>query len=503
MPRIPLIGGSYSSRSVIASAQRCINYYPEINPKFATVPVTHYQRPGLVPIYTPSVAAPCRGLYRASNGQGGFTVIGSGLYRINTDSTLTFLGNLTAGRTNIVSMQDNGIQVMIVDGSPNGWVCNLDGSGFAQITDPTGTFTGANKVDYIDTFMLWNIPGTRNFGSTLSNQIMPFDSLYTAGKTDYPDLLQSLIVNRHEILLMGDLKSEVWFDAGNALFPFAEIPGINIEHGIAAIYSLASQDISTYWLSRNLQGEGMVMRFRGYFTEQISNPALVDALRKIDKSVGISDAIGYTYQQDNHVFYVLHFPAGDQTWVYDEAVGDPMNAWHQEAWTDSNGVLHRSRANCHAFVNGMNLVGDWENGTIYYMDLDTYTDTVNNLATPLTCIRTFPNLGAAVSPNGQLQEIEGHRMQIDSFVADFEPGGTGTGGVGLPMNRITLRVSLDRGKTWGYGLLQDSGEIGDYLAQPIWRNLGIARYPVFELSHSIPGPATLNGAWFYAQLLPV
>lgn len=427
-------------------------------------------------------------------------VVGSNLYKIRSDMTTQLIGSITAGRNNPVSMQDNGIQLMIVDGSQNGWLCQLDGSNFQQILDPTGIFTGADKLQYLDTFMLWNVPGTREFGSTLSNEIMPFNPLYVASKTNYPDLLQTLIVNRREILLLGSLKSEVWYDAGNALFPFAELPGINVEHGIVAKYSVASQDISTYWLSQNLEGEAMVLRFRGYFVEQISNSALLAALRTMAKTSTISDAIGYTYQQDNHVFYVLHFPSGDQTWVYDESVGDPMRAWHQEGWTDSNGVLHRHRANCHAFINGVHLVGDWTNGAIYEMDLDSYTDTVDDVKLPFVCVRSFPNVGAGVAANGQPMETEGHRLNVKSFIADFETGMADSGDPGLPQT-ISLRVSRDRGRTWSNSIQQSAGAFGHYLEQPLWRNLGVMRYPQFELSYTIPGPATLNGAWIDAEVL--
>ena len=93
------------------------------------------------------------------------------------------LGQITPGRSNPCSFIDNGTTVWLVDGSQNGWTFNLaDNSGWAVINDPTGAFTGANRLDFLDTFALWNIPGTREFGSTLSNQIQPFDPTYFASK---------------------------------------------------------------------------------------------------------------------------------------------------------------------------------------------------------------------------------------------------------------------------------------------------------------------------------
>jgi hypothetical protein len=496
--RLLLTGASYTSRSIIANAQRCINYYPEINTRNNIVPVTYYQRPGLVPITTVG-QGPIRGLYRSSTGVG-YVVSGSGWYVLDDSFNSTLLGNIpsTGGP---VSMVDNGFQVMLVDGSSQGWLTDLGSTDFSVINDPTGAFTGSNALDFIQTFILWNIPGGQFFGSTISSQIEPFDPTYAAAKSSWPDNLKRVFINRLSILLFGDLKTEIWYNAGLPNFPFTQLPGAYIEHGLAATFSVASQDITTYWLGRNLQGEGMVMMFRGYVTERISNHALEYAIMEMDKTVGIDDAIGMCFQKDGHVFYLLTFPQGDQTWVYDASVGDPMGGWHQEAWTDSNGELHRSRINCHALLNGENVVGDWENSTLYSLDLDTYTDTVAEVASPITCVRTFPHIThGRLAGGNQLVEVDGRRVQFSAFRADFECGLGPVGISGLPA-QISLRWSDDRGRTYGNAVLQSNGFPGEYLTQPQWLGMGIARDRLFELSHSIAGPAALNGAWIEAEVL--
>src|SRR5215467_16182842 len=112
--RLPLVGGSYTTRSVIASAQRCINYYSEINPKSSIVPITHYQRPGLDPMFTVG-NGPIRGLFRASN-EVGYCVSGSQAFIINPDFSTTTLGNLNTSNGQ-VSIADNGTNLIVVDGS--------------------------------------------------------------------------------------------------------------------------------------------------------------------------------------------------------------------------------------------------------------------------------------------------------------------------------------------------------------------------------------------------
>ena len=505
--RLPLIGGSYTTRSIIASAQRCINLYPELNPKGNYVPLTHYQRPGLNPI-TRVGNGPIRGLYRASNGVG-YVASGNQLFYFNSNFNSTFLGTLNTSNDQ-VSMQDNGTTLMVVDGSTGGYQVDLGTQVFSAISDPTNTFIGANQVQYVDTFLIWNFPGSIFFGSTLSN-VLQFNGQYVAGKAGYPDNLKAIYVNRREIFLFGDLKSEVWYNSGGSTitpFPFQDLPGTYIEHGIAAAWSRASHDIDVFWLSRDLQGEGVVLKFRGYLTQRISNHALEESIRQMQKTVGIDDAIGMTYQLDGHTFYMLTFPRGNETWVYDSAIQDPNAAWHQECWTNPNtGSLDRSRINCMAFINGQLVAGDWQTNVVYGLDMDLYVDRValtdasDYVDCPIVCIRSFPHIGAARAAGGnQGMEVDGHRLQFSAFRADMECGMGPLDAAGQPA-KVSLRWSDDRGRTFGNALLQEAGAPGEYLTQPQWLGMGVARDRIFELSYNIAGPAALNGAWIDAEVL--
>lgn len=411
------------------------------------------------------------------------------MYSIGLDWSLTALGELATLATTPVTFTDNGLAGMLVDGTVGGgYSISLANGDFAQISDPS--FSAATRVDNIDTFVIWNVLGTAQWRSSLSNELAPFDPLYLASKSDYPDPLVGLIVNRHEILLIGELTSEIWYDAGNAQFPFAELPGAFIEHGCAAPYSIASQDISVYWLSQDKQGQGMVFRQRGYETRRISNHALEFAIQSY---ATISDALAYTYQQGGHVFYVLSFPSADATWVYD----DSTEQWHQRCWTDANGNLHRERGQVGAFINGQFVVGDWENGTLYALDQSVFTDEVNGAIGPISWIRTFPHILAGTNAQGQLALADGKRLEFQNFIADVEVGTAANG----ETPTITIRYSDDRGKTFSGKLQLSLGESGQYLTQPIAQPLGIARDRVFEIEMSIAAQAALNGAWVNATIL--
>ena len=525
MARLPLIGGAYSARWVGANAQRAINLYPENNPKgISPVPMTHYQRPGLVPLgpqnsvgdfntdfntdfsigitYGPLLGAG-RGIYTASNGVG-YCVIGQGVYKINTNWTLTLLGSMLIYNTNMVSMVDNGANILLVDGSKYGYTINLGTNAFAVYTDSSGTFVGSNRVDIIDGFIVGNVVNTSYYFSTLNNSLT-IDPTYVASKNNYPGNIITLGVSRRQLLLLGNFKSELWYDAGNTGFPFAELPGASIEHGCTAAYSWATEDINAYWLGQDLQGAGIVFKQTGYNTLRISNHALENAILSMMKTVGIGDAVGYTYQQGGHVFYGLNFPAGNQTWVYDASIGDPNLSWHQRCWTDDNGNLNRDRVIAVANLYNMNVGQDWQYGTLYQLNRDTYTDTVNGVTGNISCIRTFPHILAGAganpqNPNNALIEAEGKRVKFNNFIADIEVGDVpldSSGGAG----QVFLRVSLDRGKSFGEPIAMSLGIPGQYLTEPKWQILGIGRDVIFELSYSAIGSVALNGAWVDVHVL--
>ncbi len=611
MQQLPLIGGSYSARSVIANAQRCLNLFPEGNRKDSPTQTTHYQRPGLVPLVAPT-SGRARGLYQASNGDG-YLIVGTTLYFVSSSWTLYSLGTIDG--TNMCSMVDNGLQLMIANGLPyagnatgyveftvnptagdtitlnglvftfvagattatnvhiggslaftiatlqqvveasvnalvtgaayarqsvggnvrfhvtyklpgavgtaytlaasagtpsnatlqlgignaipgGGWTIDLGdlvGSTFTAITDPV--WTGADRLDFIDTFIVWNMPGTRNFGSTLSNDIIPLDATYVAGKTGWADPLQSIIVCQEQIFLPGSLKSEIWYNSGSALFPFARQSGTSQEHGTVARQSLCSADLNIYMVSKDLQGNGIVLRLRGNELKRISNFALEYQLSLMSD---ITDAVGYTFLAAGHLFYVLSFPTGNQTWVWDESVGDPELGWSQRGWTDLNGTFNRDRGVLGAQLYGTNVCIDWENGTLYKQDPTIYTDTVLGREYPLLFLRTFPHLMSGTDPkSGQPQLANGQMVKHDRFAIDAECGNAE--GLGAP--KFILRYSDDRGRTWSGQIELHAGKQGEYGTRPDVSTLGTAMDRVYELSWSFPGKVALNGAWVEGTVL--
>lgn len=477
MARIPLLGGSYVSRSLIANVQRCVNIFPEDTPKVnqAPVPVTHILTPGLVELVQPQVAR-VRGSYRATNGAL-YVVIGTGVYFVDTDFTFDLLGTIGAG-ANPVSMYDNGSILVLVDGTPDVgyWVSLLAGSMLNTIVDVA--FYGADFVCYIDGFLIFNRRETNQFyiSPPFWNGTDPFDVLDIAAKIGGPDDITGVIANHRELWLVGQVTTEVWYNEGGADFPFARQPGVFVEHGMLLGYSLARADVNIFWLGRDRQGQGIVFQSQDYNAERISNHALEDAIQSY---AVVNDAIGMTYQKDGHTFYILTFPTADKTWVYDLAT----KQWHERTWTDDDGGEHRSRANTVCAAYNKIIVGDHTNGKLYAWAADAYDDD----GSPIVRRRGFPHL-----------VNDGKRISYSSFIADMEPA-TGDGeGVGAG-RQVMLRWSDTRGKSWGDPIQLEFGATGEFERSLLARRLGMARDRVFELFWSFPSQTALNGAWIEVE----
>jgi hypothetical protein len=497
--KIPLTSGAYRSRALDSNAQRCVNLYVEANPEETNplMPTTHYPRPGLISLRKPPVQGRGRGLYRTSNGDL-YGVVGPNVYFIDKNWNFNNIGSI-GPQNNPVSFADNGISngnaIVLVDNTPLGYQINMSSRQMTQIVDPTGLFTGATKVEYFDTFFCFNQIGTNNWYVSLSNQVA-FNALEIASKGTYADPIQSLIASQRILWLVGQMTAEPWFDAGDPIFPFEETFGQFIPHGTVAPYSVCTTDVNAFWLSQDKDGHAIFLMTVGYAANRVSTHALEN---EWDTYPTVADAISYTYQQSGHTFVVINFPSADKTWSYDLAT----KQWHQRAWIDQNGTLHRERVAFHAFAYDTNVGMDWQTGEIYELDLNTFTDAGN----PITFIRSFPHIGEELkeithvafvadmqtgTQSGTSESGQSTNPWSDGFSPGFGPAGSTDG------PKISLRYSNDGGATWSNYRQKGLVSAGNYRSMMRWRGLGMARDRVYELQWSAPFLTGLNGAYLEA-----
>lgn len=467
MEPLNLVGPTYTSRSLNFDASRLINMYPEASESGQSKDVAMLVgAPGLK-LFATGSGGGVRGSIKFSSTIA-FVVMGGNVYYLTTLGALSLIGTI-ANRPTPVSMASNGVVIMLVTG-PEGYVItpnttNPSMSTVAQISDPD--FLGADRVDYVDGYFIFNQPGTSKFQITslLSTDI---DALDFASAEGAPDLLISLVVDHREVWLFGETSTEVFFDSGNPDFPFERIQGAFIQQGCAAKNSPCRFADSIAWLTINEDGLGMVVKSQGYQAIRISTHAVELAMQSYSR---IDDAIGFAYQQEGHNFYMLTFPTAQATWVYDQLT----QLWHERAWRDPlTGQLLRHRANCKVVFAGKVLVGDWELPRLYHWDLNTYTDNGDLLP----AIRQVPHKASDDNTYNFYK-----RLWLDMET------GVGLNGTGQGSDpQVMLSWSDDGGHTFPAWTERwaSAGKIGETRRRVRWKRLGRSRDRVFRFTITDP-----------------
>lgn len=492
------VGPSDTTTDPYQDRQRSFNYFPETCPDpAAKEQIALLGAPGLNEILDFSITtsgiaiAPTggvRGVWVLPGGTDALWVVGNAVILTQmtvpaTQTSIAQFSKVAIGFLNTnngpVCIRDNGPggYAFIVDGT-FGYVYNIATFAFGVITDPA--FLPADRVAFIDGWLIFNHVGTQTFFTTApSPYTISFSGSFYALKDSSSDNLVTLMENNRELWLIGERTSEVWYDAGGANFAFARIPGVAPQIGCSASQSIARLGESLVWLGKSERGENIVIQTKQYGYENIATPAVAYAITTYPL---ISDAIGFVYEEESHLFYVLTFPTADKTWVYDATTG----MWHERGSFDPvTGAFHRVKANCYANYQNIRMVGDFQAQKGYQMSREFYVDG----DTPLVAKRRTPHVWS---------RQDRKRLFHGSLQIEFAPGvGLQTGQGSNP--QAMLQWSDDGGQTFGTEHWTTIGAAGRYKNRAMWRRLGHARDRVYEVTVSDPVRRDIVGATLFAE----
>jgi hypothetical protein len=320
-----------------------------------------------------------------------------------------------------------------------------------------GTFTStfavaASSGAFLDGYFLVAQPNSKQFNFSNINDGTTWDTLDYATKSAYPDNIVALLSDHEEVWIFGSDTAEVWQNTGAALNPFSRIPGALIHHGCVASASPVRLQNGVAWLSSDPVRGGIIAYLaQGFTPARISTHAVETAW----SAYSAADAVSFTYTDQGHEFWVITFPNGGSTWVFDATMG----WWHQRGFWNG-ATIDRQRQIFHAFAFGKHLVGDWSTGVIYEQSLTALDDA----GTPIHRVRTAPHLS-----NEALWSF------YSRFQLDLELGqSTSTPGV-------TLEWSDDGGHTFNTPVTA-TPTTATFAAMIVWRRLGKSRDRVFRVT---------------------
>lgn len=464
--RVALTQGAYTARSKKASAQRQVNIFSEQNPQDAPAPFTFYGTPGYTLWSTVPGDGPVRLEYVTSTGIL-FGVRGLKVYRYNDGSWIDSgsLGS-TVGRA---VAADNGKQVVFVDGSPTAPVVDL--STFEKSLMSGDGWYGADFAFFLNGRIIFNKPNTQQFYWTgLYN--LTLDALDFASAEGSPDNIVSMLVDHAELWFWGPQSLEIFYDSGDPDQPYQRVQGAFNEVGCVAPHSANRLDNTIYWLGRDRNGGNIVFRASNYQPQRVSTHAIE---QEFDTYSRTDDAFSWTYQQEGHTFYVLVFPTASKTWVYDVAT----QQWHERAYRTSDGNLIRHRGNCHVYFGAKHLIGDFENGNIYELSMDTHQDN----GVEIVRFKDFPH-------NSQGVRSFYSRFRLDAQVGVGDESGSDPD--------CWIQWSDDGGVTWSSSLIRPMGKIGESNKQVAVTRCGSGQDRIFRVGTSANAPIAFSGAFVNA-----
>jgi hypothetical protein len=367
-----------------------------------------------------------------------------------------------------VQIDDNGTQIMIIDDF-YGYIYTISTGVLIRITDTD--FPTPSSLFQIDGYFFVTQKGSGRFYSSALRDGTSWNALhYNNAEGDSDNLVGGAAVAR-EAWLIGDKSTEVWYNAGSESgTPLQRRGGVFIHYGGAAKNTICRVDNGLFWLATNKNGGLFVLRSSGYQVERVSDHGVEKAMEGMST---VSDARAYAYAEEGHIFYVMVFPTGNQTWAYDLSTG----YWHKRESKEGD-EWGRHRSNCHAYFNGNHYVGDHSNGKIYEMSLSHYDDDGTD----------FRSVWTTISFRDDQKNIFYHRFQ-----AVLEPGVGLVSGHGSDPQAM-LKYSDDNGHTWSNELWTDIGQIGEYSSRAMWWGLGSGRNRIFKLTISDPVKRVLDEA---------
>jgi hypothetical protein len=295
-----------------------------------------------------------------------YAVVGAKFGLITAGGAFTVLGSVVVdvNPATLCTNGDGGDQIMITSGG-HLYIYNLTTAAF---TEPTITFT-ATMGAHLDGYFLALDATTSTFYISAVLDGTSWSASDFAQRSIRPDPWVSLVVLDRYIWLHGEQTSEVWYNTGSGSFPFAAHPSGLIPVGCGAPFSpkvvggFVADVVRRHGRRRRDDRAGVRLHAR-----DVSTFSLQTAFAEYDTR---DDAVGDTYQDLGHTFYILTFPSEQKTWSYDATPTlklPPAERWTERGtWISETSSYAAWRPLFHGFAYGEHLMLDRAGGTIYRM----------------------------------------------------------------------------------------------------------------------------------------
>lgn len=489
MPNFPIFGGYSKSDDIGFNSEDLCNMFMLAQPQ-GKKKLAFLGCPGLsMPLTVQAGGGAARTLEIYENPLQDFMfgVFGGDVYRFTDPLVASRVGSMGTTKGFVRACANNGNQMAFVDGS-KGYVYNTQTSTYNQIT--SSGFAGQPlDIAFMDGFGIVPYGDENAFGISAPNDFLNWEAGDKAPLQVAAGKNVGVGVINERIFFFSSFNTQIWYNAGAPDFPFRPDRNSIFEFGCKAASSIKSDFGYLFWLANDKNGVGSVMMTTGSAPKRISNEA-VETL--ISRLTAPEDVSCYIYKDVDHIIYSMNWTTDDVTLEYDVT----LDYWFRKEMlpTLADPLIpysgkRRFVGNCHAYFKGKHYVGSYKRAELFEMSRDYRTYAGEQIRR----VRVAPHFFD-----------ESYRMlQIKSLQIDMR---TGVGlshtndGVGVDP-KLFLRISRDH-RPFGNYHARSIGRIGNTAQRVIFRDLGICRDFVPEISFSDPVlPVSILGASIEYEVL--
>jgi hypothetical protein len=380
--------------------------------------------------------APSREVFKSTRFEHLIAVIGNKVYSINDDYNISIVGSLTTSSGNVFIAENTSQQIAIVDGA-NLYVYNWGTNTFTTLTAAVLGFIPIH-IEGMDTYLIasakdsnvWRISDP---GNALNWPAQPENVGLLQTKAD--NVVATIRLDR-QLLVMGEVCTELWRDTGASPFPFQRDNTVSLDHGTIAPLSIAAGFGMVVWFASN-EKSGFDIRFMtGGQAQDLSSDGFN---HRFDQLTRPEAATALLYQEDGHVFYQITFPFDNVTYVFD---------FKQKKFytlTDENLNFHIAKRA--ALFNNKLVFLSLEQGALYEMgtEITTYDGKVIPRIRKTKPFR-LPNANRFVVPEVRITMEQGKdAAEQKVYLSLSKDGGTSFGTVvGKTLNPLGRRPNILR-----------------------------------------------------------
>lgn len=423
-----VVGDSYISSAKDLSTQYTKNMYPVVAPNSlnAAGGSALLSFPGLKVFSSDTSGGADRGIYKRTFLGKGYKVSGATLYSFDSVGTLTSVGTIAG--SGLVSMADNGANLLIVNGQD---AYSYNGTTLSTLSL---TFTPV-QVSFLNQQFIMLADDGRVFISDVGSTDFDASSFFEA-ESSSDNTLATIVFNQF-VLNFGTDTIEPWENTGVGTPPFERMNGAIIEDvGVLNKNSISTTKDGVYFIGN----DGLPYQLQSF--QAVKLTLQNQGIAQLFRSYGKDSAFVRTLPVQGQNIIAFSFPQSQKTWCYSEQTG----LWFELTHSTSD-VMWLGKTS--AFLFDKTLVGDRLNGNIYELDINTYQD---NSTTKIRERVFKPFSGADLGAPLERLQLKSVRYSLETGV-----------GSASSSPQIMVSYSTDGGRSYSNERTLELGEEGDYL----------------------------------------